>query len=228
MPAADTILVFDVNETLLDLAALDARFARVFGDAGARHAWFGQLLQSALTTTVLGTYVDFGRLARTSLTVIADRRGMSLTDTDADALLAAMRRLPPHADVVPALARLHEAGFRMVALSNGTPDALADQLRHAGLAAFFEAILSVDAARRLKPAPEAYGVATDHLGAPPERLRLVAAHTWDVAGALGAGWRAAFVARPGKVPDPALPMPDLSGPDLTTVAAQILDTDSPT
>jgi 2-haloacid dehalogenase len=34
------VCVFDVNETLLDLKALDAQFARVFGDANVRQAWF--------------------------------------------------------------------------------------------------------------------------------------------------------------------------------------------
>jgi len=37
--------VFDVNETLLDLSALDPRFERVFGDASVRREWFMQMLQ---------------------------------------------------------------------------------------------------------------------------------------------------------------------------------------
>jgi 2-haloacid dehalogenase len=38
------ICVFDVNETLLDLRALDSHFEHVFGDATVRQAWFAQLL----------------------------------------------------------------------------------------------------------------------------------------------------------------------------------------
>jgi 2-haloacid dehalogenase len=34
------VIVFDVNETLLDPRALAPPFARVFGDAGARRDWF--------------------------------------------------------------------------------------------------------------------------------------------------------------------------------------------
>jgi 2-haloacid dehalogenase len=37
--------VFDVDETLLDPAALDSYFERVFGDAGARRAWFNQMIR---------------------------------------------------------------------------------------------------------------------------------------------------------------------------------------
>jgi hypothetical protein len=50
------VCVFDVNETLLDLAALDPHFERAFGDADVRRAWFLQLLQSALVATVTGAY----------------------------------------------------------------------------------------------------------------------------------------------------------------------------
>lgn len=51
---------------------------------------------------------------------------------------------------------------------------------------------------------------------------LVAAHGWDVSGALAAGCEAAFVARPGMVPSPLGPRPDVIGADLAEVAAQIL------
>jgi hypothetical protein len=54
------VQVFDVNETLLDLAAMDPRFQRIFGDAGARVAWFTQMIQSALVATVTGAYRQFG------------------------------------------------------------------------------------------------------------------------------------------------------------------------
>ena len=50
------VCVFDVNETLLDLAALDGEFERVFGDRGVRVAWFGQLLQLAMVSTITGNY----------------------------------------------------------------------------------------------------------------------------------------------------------------------------
>jgi 2-haloacid dehalogenase len=55
-----------------------------------------------------------------------------------------------------------------------------------------------------------------------QRLRLVAAHAWDVAGALRAGCLAAFVARPGMVLDPLAPAPDVVGPDMTEVADALL------
>jgi 2-haloacid dehalogenase len=53
--------------------------------------------------------------------------------------------------------------------------------------------------------------------------RLVAAHAWDIAGALRAGAAAAFVARPGMVLDPLVQAPDVIGADLAEAAEQIID-----
>jgi 2-haloacid dehalogenase len=56
-------------------------------------------------------------------------------------------------------------------------------------------------------------------------VRLVAAHSWDISGALAAGCRAAFVARPGMVLSPLGPQPGITGPDLAAVAEQIISID---
>jgi 2-haloacid dehalogenase len=64
------ICVFDVNETLLDLRALDAQFARVFGDASLRQAWFSQMLQNAFVATITGPYRNFGTLGAAALNIV--------------------------------------------------------------------------------------------------------------------------------------------------------------
>jgi 2-haloacid dehalogenase len=217
------VLVFDVNETLLDLSALDAPFQQIVGHPEARTEWFTQLLQSALVTTVTGPYADFSTIGRTALAMVAARRGVHLTNDDRAAILDAMRRLPPHPDVTDSLEQLQEAGFRMAALSNGAPDVLHGQMNHAELAPFFEEVLSADAVQRLKPSPEPYHLAAQTLGVDIEAVCMVAAHAWDVGGAMRAGADAAFVARPGKVLDPLLPAPDLVGPNLKQVAHQLID-----
>jgi 2-haloacid dehalogenase len=60
---------------------------------------------------------------------------------------------------------------------------------------------------------------------PIGEVRLVAAHSWDIAGALAAGCQAAFVARPGMVLSPLGGPPGVIGPDLTAVAEQIISID---
>ena len=220
------VLVFDVNETLLDVAALDPFFAGTFGTAAVRREWFGQMLQSAFVTTITGDYRDFGTLAMGAMGMVAQRHGVMLTDDDRQELGAGMRSLPAHPEVRSALERLRGAGFRLATLTNSTAAVAEAQLTNAGLRDLFEHALSADTVKRLKPAPEPYRMAAETLGVPIDQVRLVAAHAWDVAGALNAGCAAAFVARPGQVLDPGGTHPDITGSDLDEVADHIIATDA--
>ena len=217
--------VFDVNETLLDLAAMDPHFQRIFGDGGARVAWFNQMIQSALVATVTGAYSQFGALGMAALEMTAERAGARLTESDQEAVAAQMRQLPAHPEVDGALRRLGDAGLRLAALTNSTEQVARAQLEHAGLIDAFDLVMSADTVRRLKPAPEPYRMAAERLGVAIGEVRLVAAHAWDVAGAARAGCATAFVARPGKVPDPLVERPEIVGADLTEVADAILAVD---
>ncbi len=158
------ICVFDVNETLLDLRALDPQFARVFGDASVRQAWFTQMLQSAFVTTITGPYRDFGTLGAAALDMVAARRGVPMTQEEKTAILSEMRRLPPHPEVRDGLERLRQAGLRMATLTNSTAQVAQAQMTHAGLSEYFEQLFSVDTVQRLKPAPEAYRMVAERLG----------------------------------------------------------------
>jgi 2-haloacid dehalogenase len=219
------VLVFDVNETLLDLAAFDPHFQRVFGDAGMRRAWFAQMIQSALVATVTGAYRTFAEVGAAALAMTAEQAGVELREEDRDAVAGQLRRLPAHPEVPGALERLRQAGYRLAALTNSTEQVARAQLEHAGLIGSFEQVLSADAVRRLKPAPEPYRFAAGRMGVPVGGVRLVAAHAWDVVGATRAGCAAAFVARPGKVLDPLAEPPDVVGADLAEVAERILTVD---
>jgi 2-haloacid dehalogenase len=221
------VCVFDVNETLLDLRALDPLFQRFLGDAGARRAWFAQFIQSALVATVTNAYTDFGSIGAAALQMTAERMGASLSDDDGKTILGALRTLPPHPEVTFALANMKASGLRMAALTNSTQPIAAAQLTNAGLADYFEQILSADAVKRLKPAPEPYRYAAERMGVQIGDVRLVAAHAWDIAGALRAGCAAAFVARTGMVLDPLAPKPDVIGRDMNEVAEQIVRIEQP-
>ena len=220
--AVSETLVFDVNETLLDLSALDPHFERAFGDAGVRHSWFDSMIHSAMIGIITDNYHDFGAVAKGALEGVADRLGVSLTDEDKQTIITGVRQLPPHPEVAEALSLLQNTGVRLTALTNSALNVAEAQLQNAGLAGYFERILSADSVKRLKPALEPYRHAAAELGLPTSELRLVAAHGWDIAGALRAGCKAAFVARPGKRLDPLSPRPDIIGKDVLEVARALL------
>jgi 2-haloacid dehalogenase len=220
------VCVFDVNETLLDLSTLDPYFERAFGDASARQTWFLQVLQSALVATVTDAYSEFGAVGAAALRMTAERLNAEISEEDSQKILGGMRELPPYPEVPESLDRLRDSGLRLAALTNSTQQVAEAQLENAGIADRFERILSADSVKRLKPAPAPYHFAAKSLGIGVGSIRLVAAHSWDVAGAMRAGCAAAFVARPGMVLDPLAESPDVTGADLREVAEKILDVEN--
>jgi 2-haloacid dehalogenase len=216
------VLVFDVNQTMLDLNALRPQFARVFGDGRALDEWFSLLLHYSLVVTVADAYADFGTVGRAVLEMLATTKGVKLSSEDATRISQGVLTLPAHPDVPESLKRLRAAGFRMVTLTNSSPSAVKAQLQNAGLTQYFDEAISVDSTRRFKPDIEVYRSAAAHLGAQPGELLLIAAHPWDVFGAMKAGWQGAFVARNGITPFPLGPKPTINGPDMKAVADAIL------
>ena len=217
-----TIIAFDVNETLLDLRALDEDFRMVLGDPALRAQWFAQMLQLSFVGGLTGEYVDFTTAQHAALRMLAERTGRPLSDEQASSIVGAMRTLPPHPEVPAALTRLRAAGLTLAALTNSVQTVAEAQLTHAGLRHLFDAVISADSVRRLKPAPEPYRAVAIRFSVKISEVRLVAAHAWDVSGALAAGCRAALVRRPGVVASPLGDQPDIIGPSLTEVVDQII------
>lgn len=220
-----SIIAFDVNETLLDLRPLDAHFERLFGIAAIRPLWFSQMLQLSFVGGLTGEYVDFRTAQRAALEMVAARNGITLAAEDITAVVDQMNSLPPHPDVPGALERLQRTGIHVVALVNSLESVGEAQLQFAGIRPYFERVMSADSVRSLKPAPAPYNAVAAAYGTPASEVRLVAAHSWDISGALAAGCAAAFVARSGAVLSPLGKQPDIVGIDLQDVVSKILAID---
>ena len=218
------IIVFDVNETLLDITTLEPLFARLFGNKILLREWFAQLVLYSQTMTLSGLYTPFGELGVSALQMTADIHNVRLIDSDVDELKERMSKMPAHPDVVPALTKLHEAGFRLVTLTNSANSASPTPLEKAGISHFFEQHFSVEQVAKFKPAPETYQMVAHALSVELSDLCLVACHLWDTIGAQAAGCQGAFLTRPHNalLSAPNLPVPDFMAADLTTLAEQII------
>ncbi len=208
-------IAFDVNGTLLSLAPLGPPLVAAVGGPDPGGEWFARVLHTSLVVDHLDHHEPFDRVARRALGRLAADRGLVLDPDLADAVVATMRRLPPHADVEAGLASLAAAGHRLVAFSNSSREALVAQLGHAGILAMFDEVVSVDGGGRFKPDPVAYVHLCRELDAFPDEVTLVAAHDWDVAGARAAGLHGVLLARR---PD-AWHLPGPRGAAVDTVAA---------
>jgi 2-haloacid dehalogenase len=221
-----TVIAFDVNETLLDLRALDPAFEELLGAPAYRGQWFAQMLQLSFVGGLTGDYVDFRAAQIAALRMVAERAGRDVSSEQVEAMVERMTTLPAHPEVDTALARLRETPLKVVALVNSLLSVGEAQLTNAGIRGRFDGVVSADEVRALKPAPAPYRAVAERFGVPVGEVRLVAAHSWDVSGALAAGARAAFVSRPGMVLSPLGPQPDVVGADLADVVAQIVDRDA--
>lgn len=219
-----SIIVFDVNETLLDITTLHPLFVRLFGEHTVLREWFAQLVLYSQTMTLSGLYTPFGELGVGALQMTADIHQVTLTEDDIAELKERMSNMPAYADVIPALTRLRKAGFRLVTLTNSASSDSPTPLEKAGLSAFFEHTFSVETVGKFKPAPETYRMVAQELAVETSDLCLVACHLWDTIGAQAAGCRGAFLTRPYNALLSAsnIPVPDLVAADLVTLAEHII------
>jgi 2-haloacid dehalogenase len=220
------VIAFDVNETLLDLRALDGPFEQLLGSPSLRAPWFAQMLQLSFVGGLTGDYVDFTTAQRAALRMVAARSGRTVSDDAVTAMVDRMSSLPPHPEVPAALARLRDTPLTVVALTNSVQAVAEAQVHNAGIGGSLDAVMSADAVRALKPAAAPYLAVAERYGVPIGEVRLVAAHAWDVSGALAAGARAAFVARPGMVPSPLGAQPEIVASDLAAIVDGIVERDT--
>ncbi|WP_158922235.1 haloacid dehalogenase type II [Acidisphaera sp. S103] len=216
------LIVFDVNETLLDLETMAPTFERIFDDKAAMRLWFANLIMYSAALTVAGQYVPFTDIGAAVMKMLADTRGIKIKDSDKDELREKFSTMPAHPEVPAALRKLRAAGFRLFTLTDNLLEVQTRQLEHAGIVDLFERRFSADGVKHHKPSPEAYGYAMKELGLPPSRFCMIACHTWDTLGAVAAGWEAALIRRIGNDVLGVGPQPHVIGYDLNDVADQLI------
>jgi 2-haloacid dehalogenase len=221
-----SVVVFDVNETLVDIESLAPLFGEKFGDERVLREWFGQLVMYSMTATFTDNYVTFPELAQGVLRMLGDIYRVAITDDDLSRLKTGLLTMPAHPDAAEGLSALRDNGFRLVTLTNSPPNPNGPTaLQSSGLDRFFEQQLSVDACGAFKPAPAVYRYACETLQVAPADCMMVAAHVWDTLGAQHVGFSSALITRPGNPPLPVdgLPQPDIVVSDLRELAARLIE-----
>ena len=215
-------IVFDVNETLLDLAPVRSWFSDRFDGEPDASMWFAELLRLSFVSSTTNQYTPFPDLAVTALATVAARFHASIGDGDTSHISGVFATLPPHQEVAGALAVLGEAGFTVAALTNSPLETAEAQLRRAGIAGLFDRIMSVEMVHRFKPHRSVYEATAESLGVSTSNIVMVAAHDWDIAGAMAAGCDGVFITRHGQAYSPAFPEPTFRARDIADAATRII------
>lgn len=217
------IILFDINETVLNLNTLKPKFKAAFGDEGVTATWFSMLLHSSTVCIMTDVKTDFATLASTMLDIIATRMNIEISETIRNDILSSFARLPAHNDIKPALTKLKLAGFRIVAFSNSSLNLISTQMKNSGLTEYFDDIISVEETGSFKPDPKVYKFAAKKLNKPLESLLLVATHDWDTHGALSVGMRAAYINRSGAIYHPLYRQPNIVATTMEDIIKQIIE-----
>jgi 2-haloacid dehalogenase len=214
-------VLFDLNGTLLDPSGI----AEPLGGGDAERRLVAEAFRDALLLTMAdtlsgGAYRPLPDYLRATLERVLRAGGRDLGVLD-----AAMRRaaaMDPFPEAESALSTLHGAGLHVGVLTNSTAKAADAALAAAGLRERFEMVIGSDEVQRFKPHPHVYEHAVERVNVDPGEIALVAAHGWDVMGAMRAGLRGAWVARSERWLVPVVPEPDVRGEDLEEVARAIM------
>jgi 2-haloacid dehalogenase len=154
--AARPLIVFDVNETLLDLESMEPIFERIFGERQAMRLWFGNFIMYSAALTVAGCYVPFTDIGVAVMKMLADTQGINIGDADKKELTDRFSTMPPHPEAPGALRKLRDAGFRLFKLTDNLLEVQTRQLTHGGIVDLFERRFSADGPRHHKPSRQAY------------------------------------------------------------------------
>jgi len=215
-------IVFDVNETLLDLDTMVPVFERIFSDQLAMRLWFDNLIMYSEALTLAGCYIPFTDIGAAAMKMLADVRGIKVTDADKKELTEKFSTMPPHPEVPSALLKLQGAGFRLFTLTDNLIEVQSRQLEHGKIIDLFERRFSADAVKRHKPAPEAYRYVERELGTSPSDMIMIACHAWDTLGAGAVGWETCLIKRRGNDLLGVGPQPTIVGNDLNEVTDALI------
>lgn len=206
--AEPRIIFFDVVETVFSLTPLEDKMAELNLPAGTDRLFFAQLLRDAFALSASGVFHPFPDIAKGTLTVLLHSLGHEADETTLKDILGVFARLPAHRDVKPALEKMRDSDCQAVLLTNGSRANTGKLVRDNGIEHLVDDIVSVEDFNIWKPQTELYRQAALKHSCAPANALLVAAHAWDVHGAIRAGFHGIWIQRQESLYHPLMGSPD--------------------
>lgn len=218
-------VVFDMIGTCFSLEQPRQQLIALGAPDYALQLWFAQTLRDAFALSHAGSYQPLKAVLTAELP-----RTLKLLDVTADAaqlsqVVNTFAELELQPEAIAAFQLLSQAGWQLVALTNGSEDSTRQLLQRANAYQYFSSIFSCDTIQKTKPHPDVYALPQQHA---PGDIWLVAAHAWDIAGATLAGLQTAFITQVEQDYLAVYPQPNVVADNLLVAANQILATKSAT
>ena len=195
------VLAFDIYGTLIDTHGVVTELSRHVGDRAPQFSqvWRDKQLEYTWRKGLMRRYENFAICTRQALDYTDTLLQTSLDDSVKEGLMQIYRVLPAFDDVAGSLEALAREDMRLYAFSNGLADAVEGLLQHAGIDAFFDGVISVDALQTFKPDPAVYHYVTEVTSTDASQCWLVSSNCFDIIGARSAGLNAAWLRRSSAV-----------------------------
>ena len=209
------MVVFDAYGTLLYVDAAAREAASEPGMEALKENWLPiakgwreRQLRYSWLCSMMGQYDDFWELTTRALDATLEEHALASDDKIRARLLSLYSELSAYEEVPKVLANLKAAGHELAVLSNASPDMLEKAIEAAGIAEWFNELLSVDVLRCYKPTPVVYQLVTERFDCKPSDVTFFSSNNWDVSGAGAFGFRTIWVNRAGAAWDKLPNSPD--------------------
>lgn len=212
-------IAFDAYGTLFDVYSIGELAERIFPGQGTQLAdlWREKQLEYTRLRTLCSTYKPFWEVTQDALVFSCRKLGLELTLDAQNRLMGQYAKLRSFPENLGALRKLKEMGLKMAVLSNGNPHMLESAVEAAGMRSCFSHVLSVDAVKKFKTAPEAYQLAQDIFGLPAKNILFVSSNCWDACAATWFGYTTFWVNRSHAPLEELGVTPDATGTDMTSL-----------
>lgn len=212
-------IVFDAYGTLFDVYSIGALAERLFPKRGAALAelWRDKQIEYTRLRTMCSMYKPFWEVTQDALVFACKKLQLDLTLEAQSMLMGQYAKLQAFPENLAVLQKLQSMGLKLAILSNGNPQMLDSAVEAAGMRGIFNHILSVDAVRKFKTAPEAYQLAPDVFGLSPKSILFVSSNCWDACGATWFGYTTFWVNRAGAPLEELGVTPDATGPNMNAL-----------
>jgi len=198
-------ILFDAYGTLFDVYSVGLLAEQLYPGHGTAlsQLWRDKQIEYSrlVTTSNHGAhYRPFWDLTRAALVhavkrLVPEQAGRPGNDARIDQLMNQYRSLSAFPENRAVLQQIRDAGLVTGILSNGDPAMLALAVKSAGLDGLIDHVISVDAVRLYKTAPQAYALGEQATGLRAHQIGFVSCNAWDALAATWYGYQTLWVNR---------------------------------
>jgi len=220
-------VVFDAYGTLFDVYAIGALAEQLYPGQGAAISvlWRDKQIDYTRLMTMSDPhraegsryYQSFWDITRSALLYTLERFQLEAQPEHVDALMGQYAKLSCFPENKGVLEAIRNRGIGTAILSNGSVEMLQTAVASAGLADLLDQVISIEAIRLFKTAPQSYQLVLDAFAVRADEVLFVSSNAWDVLGATWFGFTTLWVNRQGWPFEAIGPRPSYVGSDLTKV-----------